>query len=281
MAKAEEKIKKKEEPDVLALPKDVSVSSQENARDLAIISIPKMGKGTILGDFTRKYNALVLDLEKGGYEYISARKMSIYPSDETTLGEAFENYVKIRSLLLENAGKYDYLIIDGLSDLDILSEIGGTYAYMGTAIGKNFNRREGEKLKWGDPEFRLVTTLPEGFGYQHSRKWFLDQLDIFRRISPYRLYAAHVADKYIKDNNKEQVVGSEIFLTGKLKNIFASRVTSLAKLVADGNERYLNFEALNDSIIAGSRNPRLSGRILISNKGENGEIKTFWENIYN
>jgi len=26
-------------------------------RDLCIISIPKMGKGTILGDFTKKYNA--------------------------------------------------------------------------------------------------------------------------------------------------------------------------------------------------------------------------------
>jgi len=242
----------------LKLPEEISEVSQTDARDLVIVSIPKMGKGTILGDFTKKYNAIVLDLEKGGYEYIAARKMSAYETQETSLIEAFHNYTKMRNLLLENKGKYNYLIIDGLSDLDVFSEIGGTMAYMDT-----------------------VTTLPDGNGYQHTRKWFLEQVEIFRRISPYRIYAAHMMDKYIKDNNKEQVVGSEIALTGQLKRIFASKVTSLAKLTADGNSRYLNFEVLNDSIIAGSRNPKLQGRILISTKGEGGTVETFWESIYN
>lgn len=75
------------------------------------------------------------------------------------------------------------------------------------------------------------------------------------------------------------MVGSEISLTGKLKTIFASKVTSLAKLTADENKRYLNFEVANDSIIAGSRNPKLAGKILISEKTKEG-VKTFWENIY-
>lgn len=282
MAKKETKEEKKVEID--GLPDDVIESTQQNSRDLVIVSIPKMGKGTILGDFTRKYNALAWDLEKGGYEYISARKKSIYTDDTTTLGEAFENYIKQRALLLENAGKYEYLIVDGLSDLDTLSELGGTYAYMNSVQGKGFNRvdgvRDGEKLKWGHPDFKLVITLPEGYGYAHSRKWFLDQIDIFKRIAPYRIYAAHIADKYVKENNKEQVVGNEIALTGQLKRIFASRATSMAKLVADGDERYLNFDVLNDSILAGSRNPKLSGRILISEKQIDGTVKTFWENIY-
>ena len=265
----------------LKLPEEISEVSQTDARDLVIVSIPKMGKGTILGDFTKKYNAIVLDLEKGGYEYIAARKMSAYETQETSLIEAFHNYTKMRNLLLENKGKYNYLIIDGLSDLDVFSEIGGTMAYMDTVIGKSFNRANGQTLKYGDVGFKLVTTLPDGNGYQHTRKWFLEQVEIFRRISPYRIYAAHMMDKYIKDNNKEQVVGSEIALTGQLKRIFASKVTSLAKLTADGNSRYLNFEVLNDSIIAGSRNPKLQGRILISTKGEGGTVETFWESIYN
>lgn len=263
------------------LPDEISEISQTDARDLIIASIPKMGKGTILGDFTKKYNAIVLDMEKGGYEYIQARKMSVYPSQDTSLGEAFENYIKIRSLLLKNAGKYQYLIIDGLSDLDVFSEIGGTYSYMDTIIGKGFNRRDGEKLKLEDKDFKSVITLPEGAGYYHTRKWFLDQIDVFRRISPYRIYAAHIADKYIKDNNRDQVVGSELALTGKLKNILASKVTSMSKLVAEGDERYLNFEVLNDSIIAGSRNPKLYGKILISKKMEDGNVRTFWDSIYN
>ena len=95
-----------------------------------------------------------------------------------------------------------------------------------------------------------------------------------------RIYAAHVSDKYVKDNGKEEVVGSEISLTGKLKTIFASKVTALAKLVIDGDKRYLSFDVQNDSVIAGSRSPKLAGKILISEKTTEG-IKTYWENIYN
>jgi hypothetical protein len=269
----------------IKLPDEISKVESTSPRDLVIISIPKMGKGTILGDLSTKKNALVLDLEKGGYEFIPARKLSTYSSQETTRWEAFQNYIQYRKALLENKGKYEFLIIDGLTDLDDLSEIGGTLAYMNTVIGKKFNRKggipDGDKLQFDDVEWKSVLTLPEGAGYQHTRQWFLQQVEFFRQISPYRIYAAHVADKYIKDNGKEEVVGSEISLTGKLKTIFASKVTSLAKLTAEGKDRYLNFDVLNDSIIAGSRAPHLKGKILISSQNDDGKTSTFWENIYN
>lgn len=267
------------------LPDEITKVSISAPRDLVIVSIPKMGKGTILGALTREKNALVLDLEKGGYEYISARKMSTYTTQETTTWESFQNYIAYRNALLENKGKYEYLIIDGLSDLDALSEIGGTLAYMDSIIGKKFNRKDGDpngkKYMPYDPEWKSVVSLPDGAGYQHTRKWFLDQVEFFRQISPYRIYAAHITDKYIKDNGKEEVIGSEIALTGQLKRIFASKVTALAKLVADGDERYLNFDVLNDSIVAGSRAPQLKGRILISKVDKEGTLQTYWENIYN
>jgi hypothetical protein len=107
----------------------------------------------------------------------------------------------------------------------------------------------------------------------------MQQIEMFREIAPYRLYAAHVADKYIKDNGKEETKSEEISLTGKLKLIFSAKVTALAKLIADDEKRYLNFEVSNDSIIAGSRSPLLEGKILISSK-EDGKIKTYWESIY-
>jgi hypothetical protein len=268
----------------LELPDNITEVKSTNPRDLVIISIPKMGKGTILGNFTAKNNALVLDLEKGGYEFIAARKLSTYTSQETTKWESFQNYIEYRKLLLENKGKYEYLIIDGLTDLDDFSEIGGTLAYMNTIIGKKFNRKggvpDGEKLLYEDPEWKSVLTLPEGAGYKHTRDWFLQQIELFRQISPYRIYAAHVADKFIKDNGKEEVIGAEIALTGKLKTIFAAKVTALAKLTSDGSSRYLNFDVLNDSIIAGSRAPHLKNRILISEQDKEGKVITHWENIY-
>lgn len=266
----------------LLLPDEVTpVTGKEDPRDLVIIGMPKIGKGTILGDFTTKYNALVFGLEKGGYEYIPAKKIEIFTDQSVNNWEAYQNYVKYRNLLLENKGKYDYLIIDGLSDLDYFSEIGGTLAYMNTIIGKKFNRSEaGTKYIPTDVEFKSVLTLPDGAGYAHTRKWFLDQIEIFRQISPYRIYAAHVVDKFIKDNGKEEVVGAEIALTGQLKRIFASKVTALAKLSADGNDRYLSFDVLNESIVAGSRAPQLHGKMLISTMQEDGKVKTFWEQIY-
>jgi hypothetical protein len=271
-----------EKEEDLKLPDEITIANNTAPRDLVIIGQPKIGKGSILGNFTTKYNALVLDLEKGGYEYIPARKLSTYTSQETSRWESFQNYIKFRKALLEQKGKYDYLIIDGLSDLDDLSEIGGTLAYMNTVIGKKFNRSATlEKLNFGDPEWKSVLTLPDGAGYMHTRKWFLEQIEFFRQISPYRIYAAHIADKYIKDNGKEEVVGSEISLTGKLKSIFASKVTALCKLTAEGDDRFLNFDVQNDSIIAGSRSPKLKGKILISNKDKKDNIETFWESIYN
>lgn len=274
----------------VVLPDEIEEVGRPNVRDLVIISIPKMGKGSILGDFTKKYNALVLDLEKGGYEFISARKLSTYTSQETTRWESYQNYIKYRNTLLENKGKYEYLIIDGLSDLDDLAEIGGTMTYMNSIIGSSFNRekdaqgrpiKNGKKLPFDHPDFKSVLTLAEGSGYQHTRKWFMDQIEIFKQISPYRIYAAHLADKYIKDDGKEEVIGSELSLTGKLKTIFAAKVTSLAKLVAEGDERWLNFDVANSGIVAGSRAPYLRGKILISKQKSDLSIETYWQNIYN
>ena len=121
------------------LPDEISKVTVTAPKDLVVVSIPKMGKGTILGALTREKNALVLDLEKGGYDYIEARKLSTYTSDQTTRWESFQNYIRFRNALLEQKGKYDFLIIDGLSDLDDLSELGGTLAYMNSIIGKKFN----------------------------------------------------------------------------------------------------------------------------------------------
>lgn len=276
--------KTKEMEEKIVLPEEISEVSTTAPRDLVIVGQPKIGKGTILGALTRERNAVVLDLECGGYEYIAARKLSAYTTNETTQWESFQNYIKFRNALLQEKGKYEFLIVDGLSDLDGLSEIGGTLAYQNSIIGKKFNRPNGDSTanpyEVTDPRWKSVITLPEGAGYRYTRDWFMQQIEFFRQIAPYRIYAAHVADKYIKDNGKEEVIGSEISLTGKLKSIFASRVTALGKLIVEGDERYINFEVQNDSIIAGSRLSSLSGKVLISKKEKDGSITTYWNTIY-
>ena len=264
------------------LPDEIVKSKDCAPVDLVIISQPKMGKSSIFGDFTLHNNAVVLSLECGGYQYIDARKIEIYDSNETTYFEAFKNYMGMRDALLKNKGKYEFLLVDGLSDLDALSVLGGTYDYMQTAIGKAFNKdaKTGEIYKFGDERFKLVTVLPDGNGYQHTRNWFMKQIDIFRQIAPKRIFAAHIQDKLLRDGGKEEVSGSELALTGKLKTIFAAKVTALGKLVADENKRYLNFQVQNDGIIAGSRSPHLKDKILISEMGKDNKLVTHWDSIY-
>lgn len=264
------------------LPEEKVKVKETNPTDLVVISVPKCGKTTILAELTKSGDGIMFNLEKSGTDYLEGYFLNIYPDAMSTVEEAIENYKGYRDLLMKNKGKYKYLIVDSLTALNDMSEIMGTYYYMHSVPqGKNFNRdpKTGEAYKYGNPNFKLVSSMPEGYGYQHTRKWFMDQIAMFNEIAPYRIYTAHVKDKLIKNSQDEIVSGSELNLTGKLKNIMATKVSALCKLVADGDKRFLSFEVDNDNIIAGSRVPHLTGQILISEKTDKG-IKTFWSNIY-
>lgn len=267
------------------LPETLVSVKETSPKDLIIVSVPKTGKTTILSALTTSAlgDGMLFNLEKHGTDYVEGFFLNIYPEATTSLQEACDNYKGYRDLLLKNKGKYKFLVIDSLSALNEISEVMGTYYYMySVPQGKNFNRdvKTGAAFKYGDPEFRLVTTLPEGYGYAHTRKWFMDQINMFTEIAPYRIYTAHVKDKLVKNNQEEIVTGMELNLTGKLKNILATKVSSICKLIAEGDKRYLSFEVDNDNIIAGSRVPHLNGQILISERLKDGTIATYWDRIY-
>lgn len=273
------------------LPTRIIPQKETDAHDLIITSIPKVGKTVITAGLTQQLEgkAILLGLENGGTDYVQGVYINVWedpedPKKRLSFEQALHNYKSWRDTLLKNKGVYEYLIIDTMSALYDFATVFGTYFYMfSIPAGKNFNRDKstGKEYTFGDENFKLVTTLPDGNGYQYVYKWFLDQMLIFSEIAPYRIYLAHVKDKLLKNNNNvEEVKGSEINLTGKLKDMVASRVATLCKLIADGNKRYLSFEVDDSNIIAGSRVSRLEGKILISEKTKGGEIKTYWENIY-
>ena len=84
------------------LPENFSVVIPKNPSDLVIVGIPKIGKSVLMGDFSKKYNAVILNLEKEAYAYIEGKIINIHISNETTTIEAYENYIKYRNLLLDN-----------------------------------------------------------------------------------------------------------------------------------------------------------------------------------
>jgi len=138
----------------------------------------------------------------------------------------------------------------------------------------------GRVLNHTDAEWKSVTTLGDGNGWRFPRMWFMDQIELLSSLVPYRIWVGHVKDKYIKqDGGADMISGHEINLTGKLKNMLTVRVSTLAKLVADEDKRYLSFEVDNDNLIGGSRVPHLTGKLLISEKTKTG-YKTHWDKIY-
>lgn len=264
------------------LPDTVTEVKEKNPTDLIIISVPKTGKTTIVAELTKNDNGIIFNLEKGGTDYVSGRFLNIYPDSTTSFDEALENYKGYRDALLKSKGKYKYLIIDSLSALDEISNVMGTYFYMyNVPQGKNFNRdaKSGKAYVHGDPNFKYVTELGEGYGYQYTRKWFMDQIGIFNEIAPYRIYLGHVKDTLIKNNTTEEVTGKEINLTGKLKNLLSVKVSAICKLIAEEDKRILSFVVDNNNIIAGSRVPHLQGSMVIS-EVKDGQIVTYWDKIY-
>ncbi len=251
--------------------------------DIIIYSQPKLGKTTIVSALTRqlKGRAAVLNLEKGGTDYLEGYFLNCFQNTSDTYDEGFKRYKDYLKYLKENIGKVDYLIVDNLSVMDEWADIAGTYYYMKTTAGKKFNRdAAGKLITHKDTEWKSVTTLGDGVGWRFPREWFMGQIQEIMNLVPYRIWIVHIKDKFIKDmDSQETIVGSEMNLTGKIKNMLAARVSTIAKLVSDKDKRYLSFENLNDSTIAGSRAPHLTGRILISDKID-GEIVTYWENVY-
>lgn len=257
---------------------------EKDPKDLIIYASPKAGKTTIIASLTNKLNgrAVILNLEKGGTDYLSGYFLNCYENLADGYDEAFKNYKSYLEYLKKNIGEVDYLAIDNLSVLDEWADIAGTYFYMQTTQGKKFNRDEkGVIITHKSPEWKSVTTLGEGTGWRFPREWFMSQVQEIMNLVPYRIWIVHIKDKFIKDTvTQETIIGSEMNLTGKIKNMLAARVSTISKLIAEGDKRYLSFENDNDSLIAGSRAPHLTGRILISDK-VGDVIETYWENVYN
>lgn len=266
------------------LPTSLIKATEVAPKDLIVYSQPKMGKTTIMAELTKdlKGKGLIINLESGGTDYVDGYYVNCYEKPTDSFNDAILKYKTIIKELKENPGMYDYIIIDSLTVLDNWSDIAGTYKFMNTPLGKNFNKdsRTGQVFSHNDPEWKSVTSIGDGNGWRWPRTWFMDQVEILSTLAPYRIWVGHVKDKFIKqDGGTDMISGQEINLTGKLKNMLTVRVSTLAKLVADGDKRYLSFEIDNDNLIGGSRVPHLTGKILISEKLETG-YKTYWETVY-
>lgn len=241
-----------------------------------LYSTPKLGKSTICADLTTSFapgKSIILSTEEGGYDYVDANVLEVYtpPSFEEAL------------TALENDDTFEYVIIDTVTKQDEWSEVVGTYRYMRRPQGKKFNRVvEGgaaKVLTHKDDQFETVHEIPQGYGYRYSREVMNDWFERLRATGKTIILVAHVKDKFITSSQGDTVQSIDINLTGKVKDIYCAKADAICMLVADGDKRYLNFMAKDDSKYMGSRASHLEDKILISEKTDNG-IKTYWDKVF-
>lgn len=247
---------------------DIVEPSDEQLTSLLLYGLPKTGKSTILADLTLKEpNSLIISTDPKGYHFLKARVKQVddYKSFNATLAELSK---------LEKPLKY--LVIDTVTQLDIWSEIVGTYMYMKSVQGKSFNRdAKGEPILYGQDGFTSVYNLANGAGYQYSREVMMDWFRKFQAIAERIILVAHVKDKRVESKLQDIVDVADINLTGKVKSIWSSVVDGIGFVYRDKEECYISFEAKQD-VIAGCRLKRLSNQnIMISDtNGVN------WKQIY-
>ena len=260
------------------IPDGIVKAKHKNPRTMLVYTKPKLGKTTIM---TGLKNHLIIDTEDGS-DFVDGHIAKVHNFDELRL-VAGEIYVKgFNPVTKIYTPPYDYIIIDTLTRIDEWSEIEGTFKYMDKPQGKSFNRIGGVKggtkiLDPNDPNFETVHEIGQGFGYKYSRDTVVNTFMSINTLAPHVIYNCHVKDKYVGSNTSgAEIITREINLTGKLKDIIASKVDTIAYGYREKNEFYLNFA--DDT---GSRSPHLSGRkIKVSEKVADGSIKFFWDEIY-
>lgn len=265
----------------IKLPTEKSLATMKSPSTILFYSKPKQGKTTALSLLEE---ALLIDTEKGS-DFVDAFKIQV----DTTKPEheQAEEFVDIcRAIYMSGydtvnriyTPKYKYIIVDTFTRLDSWSEVVGTLNYMSKAQGKKFNvNAKGEKLSPTSKDFETVHEIPQGYGYKHSREVMLDWYNKICMLAPRTIFVCHVKDKLVATNLGEAVATKEINLTGRVKDIIASKVDTVMYGYRDGNKFMASFSGED-----GTRSSYLSGKtIVLTESDDKGNIITNnWNKIF-
>lgn len=225
----------------------------KNAREIIIFADPKVGKTEAL---TKLEDNLMIDFE-GGTDFYDCTGVSI--PDIATFNQ-------LRDELIASPKKYKYITIDTMTSLysDIIGQI---------AVGM-YNKEENKKkpLNWD------ITSLQYGVGYTYKRNALQKVIQFFRQQCECLILVAHTADKAMGDEGQNV---QDIDIEGKLKNILALKTDAVAIMKRTKlNENTLSFTNVSGTV-SGTRVQHLAGKdIVISEKQEDGSLKTYWERIF-
>lgn len=240
----------------IVLPSQVKTDVLKNPESVIIYGPPKVGKTTAL---SKLKNNLIIDTEQGT-KFIEGAYVMNMPQDIGPVSK-FKWLKDVAAQIRAQGHPYDYVSIDTVSELDVLSEFTGTWNYMNSVQGKKFNRdeRTGEILKPSDPNYESVLSLANGYGYRYTRDSFIDMFNTLKGLGKIAtIFVCHVSDKMISKNASSEVMTKDLALTGKLRDIIPRSVDGVGHIYNEDGEAMISFVG-NEEKVGGVRAKHLVG----------------------
>jgi hypothetical protein len=252
---------------MIELPNKKSNVDRIDPKKLILFSKPKVGKTQALSALD---NCLLIDLE-GGANFVEAMKIDVLKlakeNDKTPIAVLKEVINKIQQANKEKGSfVYKYGAIDTVTALEDMVLVLANRLYTQTAQGRNWT---------GDD----VTQLPNGAGYQYTRKALWLVLEELENCFDTLIILGHLKDKFVEKEGKEMTERG-LDLIGKSASILCSQVDAIGYVYRDENKTIVNFTP-SDSLICGSRSEHLKNKkITLIESDENNKLTVNWSEIF-
>lgn len=252
---------------MIELPKTKIKADRINPKKLILFSKPKVGKTEALSALD---NCLLIDLENGS-QFVNAMKINVLDIAKTkeippivALKEVIDS---IKEANAKNGGYvYKYGAIDTVTALEDHALFLANKLYRQTPQGRNWQ---------GDD----VTTLPNGAGYQYTRKALWMILEELEQCFDTLIILGHLKDKFVEKDGKEMNERG-LDLIGKSAAILCSQVDAIGYVYREDNKTIVNFQP-SDSLICGSRSEHLKNKkITLIESDENNKLTVDWSKIF-
>lgn len=273
------------------IPETERLPGNNMLRTLLIIALPKIGKTEAL---LRLPNSMLLDFQSGATDFkgmyvdivgeftkrTDAWKATVTKMIETKstekrptkplLVEVLYSAVKELKELKAKGRVFDFLIADPITELQRLALEDATNVYRKSSFFK--------------PELKITDIrldLDYGGGYNLAVASMIEFYNQLMQIpKKWLIFTAHPsASTTVKENT--EITVNDLDLDKKVKAFVTQNIGNIGILYRGDNfTNILSFKYTPDTLYIGARNPLWSNKEFEISRMENGELLTFWENVF-
>lgn len=238
----------------LKLPTQKIPAERTDPKNLIIFSKPKLGKSTAVASLP---NALCIDLEDGGYDYIEAMKIK---------ANSVADITNICREIQKAGNPYQFIVLDTVTALEEMVKPLALKLYLETPAGSKFTGKN-------------ILDAPMGSGYGKVREAIELVIDMVAKCAPNIILICHTKDSAIAESD---ITVRAIDLAGKTGRILSSKSDAIGYLYRDDDSNtILSFNTNDKFVECGARPAHLRNKdVILGEMQEDGSLQYHWERIY-